>query len=909
MSSVTDDGLSCEIADAGAGRFVLRTGDAPESAQLRSFAAQTLPFLYVPKDGSLMRFVGTQSSMLRLDRKMRQCGLRSRYSAAALDLISRAEDFQRRKANAYSASAGLQIPGLVTQPWAHQLAGSYTAMGGASVYFSMRPGTGKSLTTIGALCAAQHRRVLVLCPRSVIRVWPRELNYHAPGVYAVHSLEKGSVKEKVEQANQLYVNLRGPLMLVVNYDSFRVADFAKWAQAKRWDAVVCDESHRCFRAGTMISTPNGLREIEAIRAGDMVYGFDHVENRVVESRVVSVMSSAGVAKKIGPFSCTNDHPIYVYGRGYVDADCVGMLDQVLTIGDGDAVDAIPVAVPDLWGRVCDQEEVKGFLQSRLQSASSEDCLPFLRRGISSSQRVRDLLQQVVHGEAFRCYSRGEVASIRSDASNDCSSRGSGEYSEAFDGRNQSFQESLCSGGSMVGDEIRRKAVWEHAGRQRTRSDGAAGDSCESAWMGDGVCCPDWYEIAESLQAGCGESGYEDRRRGGRCLAFGEAGYGVGRQEVGFLEFGGLEAGSFFEFGGSGGPRLVLPEGAVDGECRVYNLTTETENYFAESVLVHNCKSPFGMTSKAVHKLYGVSGQRFCLSGTPMPHDPLDIWSQCAFLDPGLFGTSFVRFRNRYAKLGFFRNVESFVNLDELSELFAMISFHVGEEVLSLPPVTHVMRSFSLRPATMKAYEKLRTELAAEFQGETVIAANTLVKAVRLQQISSGFLVNDDGAVVDLEDRGKIDLFAEILEDQPKGEPLVVCTRFHHDLDAVRQVTEARGLKYGELSGRRNDLGEDAKMPEGFDVFAVNIASGGVGIDLTRSCHAVVFSLSWSAGDYDQFLHRLKRPGQEKHVTFTHLVAERTIDDAIYGSMRHKQGLSDAAMREAVVNSIRSGSNG
>src|SRR5207237_271377 len=71
-------------------------------------------------------------------------------------------------------------------------------------------------------------------------------------------------------------------------------------------------------------------------------------------------------------------------------------------------------------------------------------------------------------------------------------------------------------------------------------------------------------------------------------------------------------------------------------------------------------------------------------------------------------------------------------------------------------------------------------------------------------------------------------------------------------------------------------------------------SGGVGIDLTRARYAVYYSLDFSLADAMQSRKRLHRPGQPHRVTYIHLLAESTVDRAIYGAVRRRQD-ADAAV--------------
>lgn len=93
---------------------------------------------------------------------------------------------------------------------------------------------------------------------------------------------------------------------------------------------------------------------------------------------------------------------------------------------------------------------------------------------------------------------------------------------------------------------------------------------------------------------------------------------------------------------------------------------------------HYVKDPHGVTAKLVHRLQPIAKRRLCLSGTPMPHSPLDIWSQFMFLNPSIFGRSFVVFRNRYAEMG----VQLPRNLSEqqrqkITDLGTVKAVHIG----------------------------------------------------------------------------------------------------------------------------------------------------------------------------------------------------------------------------------------
>ena len=135
----------------------------------------------------------------------------------------------------------------------------------------------------------------------------------------------------------------------------------------------------------------------------------------------------------------------------------------------------------------------------------------------------------------------------------------------------------------------------------------------------------------------------------------------------------------------------------------------------------------------------------------------------------------------------------------------------------------------------------------------------------------------------------------MLEDLDPRENVVVFCIFRHDLEAIHRAAGKNKRKCFELSGSENTL-DDWKRTEGA-VIAVQIQAGSEGIDMTKANHAIYFSIPHSLAMYNQSKARLYRPGQTRPVSFCHLLAEGTIDEALYKSLMKK---------EDVIESIKEG---
>lgn len=349
-------------------------------------------------------------------------------------------------------------------------------------------------------------------------------------------------------------------------------------------------------------------------------------------------------------------------------------------------------------------------------------------------------------------------------------------------------------------------------------------------------------------------------------------------------------------------------------------------------------------SGALAQWVGFTAKRIGLTGTPMPQTPLDVFGIFRALDPGIFGLSWSLFRSTYAITN--PHVEEMVvgyrNVVDMAKKFFSITYLPVID-LDLPAVTDITREFELEADAQKVYDSLDQELWADLsgfgggvanaavlrqldeeldalareefesitptdpifgggviggaherireEGSTVTPANIMVKLLRLQQLTGGTVIDDEGNRIRVS-KGKAELLAEVLDevgcsraDDHEPEPTVVFCRFRSDLDVVRETAEAAGLRYAEVSGRRHDgLTYESEMNPDADIVGVQIQSGGTGVDLTRARVAVWYSLGYSLSDYDQARKRLDRPGQTRPVVMVHLLATGTADFDVYGAL-------------------------
>ncbi len=332
--------------------------------------------------------------------------------------------------------------------------------------------------------------------------------------------------------------------------------------------------------------------------------------------------------------------------------------------------------------------------------------------------------------------------------------------------------------------------------------------------------------------------------------------------------------------------------------------------------VHKLKAPKGVASEKALMLASSAEFRIGLTGTVFPHSPLDGFAQYRLLDSSVFGISYVRFRALYANIvqtqlkqprrgkrgqliTHYSEVVGFRNEEMMAQRMNACTWRVGRDVLELTPATHQTIRCALAPKTMRLYENMRGGIRQQVEGGTMSAANALVAALRLQQLTGGYTVSDkdddDNRTHTAIDHAKQDALADLFEAAP--EPWVCFYMFvddkHEIIDASRRAF-GEDVPVAELNGQYNNLDEWQRGECGH-VIAVQVRAGGVGVDLSRAALCALYSTGFSLGDYDQALARIHGGEQTRPVGYYHLIAPGTIDEGVSRALRNKTQVNDSVL--------------
>lgn len=321
---------------------------------------------------------------------------------------------------------------------------------------------------------------------------------------------------------------------------------------------------------------------------------------------------------------------------------------------------------------------------------------------------------------------------------------------------------------------------------------------------------------------------------------------------------------------------------------------------------HRIKQSSARQSKYIHTLGDHADYRMILTGTPIQNNPLDFFSQYRFLDKSVFGTSFLRFRSRYAIMGGYAvngravQVIGYRNLSELSEkAYACADRVTKAECLDLPPQTFETRYVELTETGRSLYAQLRQQSVAWLGEHPATAQNVLSRLLLLQRLTGGFIRPDDAESSQLVDSSKLDALNDILVDlNESGEKCVVFVRFLDELFAISEQLEKNGIGFVRIYGdvpqqERGELVERFQSDPDTRVFLAQIDTAGLGITLTAARVAVFYSPTWNYASYQQALARTHRIGvQHDECHYIHLICPGTVDEDVMSALEDKKSLAD-----------------
>jgi SNF2 family DNA or RNA helicase len=322
------------------------------------------------------------------------------------------------------------------------------------------------------------------------------------------------------------------------------------------------------------------------------------------------------------------------------------------------------------------------------------------------------------------------------------------------------------------------------------------------------------------------------------------------------------------------------------------------------------KTPTSNRTKSILSLRELAKYRRILTGSPVTKSPLDLFSQCQFLDPWLLNhQSYYTFKARYAVTRKIevqgRRVEIVVgyrNLAELSEKIKPFSKRIlKEDCLDLPAKSFIKHTVELTKEQKKVYEQMKKEAIAFLDGKMQSTATIMTQLMRLHQITCGHFTADDGTIKDLPCSRLTELMSILENVEGKA---IIWSHYTHDVERIiNKIKEVYGDDsvvdyYGATDSDQRSINiKKFQTDDKCRFFVGTTHTGGYGITLTAGSTMIYFSNGYDLEKRQQSEARIDRIGQTKKMTYIDIISQDTIDERIVKALRNKVNIANAIMGE------------
>jgi SNF2 family DNA or RNA helicase len=334
---------------------------------------------------------------------------------------------------------------------------------------------------------------------------------------------------------------------------------------------------------------------------------------------------------------------------------------------------------------------------------------------------------------------------------------------------------------------------------------------------------------------------------------------------------------------------------------------------------HRIKNHKAKRAKAIIRLGIGADHKFILTGTPILNSVTDIFNMYLFLDDGAtFGKNYYVFQQRYMEdenAAWSGKSNGFKKWVTRSETYGELSDKVYErghrvltkDVIDLPPLVRMVRNVELGPDQRRAYKEMERDFITfvenkENSGEpaAVVATIAAVKALRLQQIASGYMSDEDGNEHTFDKNPRADLLEELVQEivVDGGNSCILWCSFKQNYKQLSAICKKLKIPHCFITGQQN-LEEKTQSMNDFNagikpVVIANRKAGGIGINLIKAKYSITYSRNFSLEEELQSSARNYRGGSQIHdkIIKIDISASDTIDEVVAEALYNKKDISN-----------------
>lgn len=288
-----------------------------------------------------------------------------------------------------------------------------------------------------------------------------------------------------------------------------------------------------------------------------------------------------------------------------------------------------------------------------------------------------------------------------------------------------------------------------------------------------------------------------------------------------------------------------------------------------------------------------------MTGSPIPHEPTDVWAQAKLVTPQRVPKYFGRYREELMyKSGPFKWIPRHNAVEQAYATLQPAVRFTLDDVVELPDCIERYIDVALGPKQEKVYRALMTQCYAAVQNHEITAANAGAVMMKLLQVSLGWVYTRTRAVVSLDNGARLQALMDAIEST--DHKVLVFVPFKHALAGISAALTSEGYEHCIVSGdtpaqERANLFNLFQNTAKYHVLLAHPQCLAHGITLTTADTIIWFAPIPDLDIYNQANHRIRRVGQQHRQLILHLQST-SIERRIYSMLRAKQKVQEQLLK-------------
>lgn len=324
------------------------------------------------------------------------------------------------------------------------------------------------------------------------------------------------------------------------------------------------------------------------------------------------------------------------------------------------------------------------------------------------------------------------------------------------------------------------------------------------------------------------------------------------------------------------------------------------------------QNPSTMRSKALKRITDKAKGVFGMTGSPVSECITQAFGMARIVNPQnpLVPKTLYKFKDiTMNRLDQFTFVPKPGSDRYVSQMLTPQIHYKRNECLDLPPLTEETREVPMSKEQNTAYIQLYDNYMAEVESGTIVASNSATRLIKLLQVSSGCVYDEEGKIIKLDCSPKLNELMDVWETIGKKK-IIIFAMFTSTIKMLYEFMVSKGAKtrmiYGDINANERAESFDGFQNGDIDCLVIQPASAAHGLTLTACSTIVWFTPIYSNEHFTQACARITRAGQTNKQWVVKLSCSKA-DERVYQALVKKQNVGQALM-DLFKTSMENGTN-